>query len=155
LQQASHPHQRVVLSAHEGGRAALPVTAWSLDQPRAHGIELNVPRGDQQIRLTERRAIRHRSYPPDLTIPQILAWAEAFLARTGQWPNRRSGPILEAPGESWRIIERTLRAGGRSLEGGLSLRRLRDPAKHDESAQASGRMNWDPFFLDSDFRCTG
>ena len=65
--------------------------------------------------LVERRTIRHRSDPPDLTIPQILAWAEAFLARTGQWPSARSGPILEAHGESWRMIERALRTGGRGL----------------------------------------
>jgi len=89
--------------------------------------------------VVERRAIRQRYDPPDLTIPQILAWAEAFLTRTGQWPSARSGPILEAPGESWREIEGALRTGGRGLTGGLSLRRLRDPAKHDESARAGGR----------------
>ena len=85
--------------------------------------------------LVERRAVRHRNYLPDLTIPQILAWSEAFLARTGQWPTHRSGPIVEAPGESWRKIERVLQSGGRGRPRGLSLHRLRDLAKHDESAQ--------------------
>jgi hypothetical protein len=33
--------------------SAPPVTAWGLDQPRAHGVEFNVPRGGQQIRLIE------------------------------------------------------------------------------------------------------
>jgi len=101
-----------------------------------HGL----PRGSSICRLlVERRAIRHRFDQPDLTIPQILAWAVAFLARTGQWPSARSGPILDAKGESWGMIEGALRTGRRGLPGGLSLRRLRDPAKHDESAQASGR----------------
>jgi len=101
-----------------------------------HGL----PGGSSISRLlVERRVIRPRYDPPDLTIPQILAWAEAFLTRTGQWPSARSGPILEAPGESWREIEGALRTGGRGLTGGLSLRRLRDPAKHDESARAGGR----------------
>jgi len=95
--------------------------------------------------LLDRRTIRHRFYPPDLTIPQILAWIEAFRARTGQWPNPKSGPILEAKGESWGKIERALRSGRRGLTGGLSLRRLRDRAKSDQSARASG----------SGFRCTG
>jgi hypothetical protein len=85
--------------------------------------------------LLERRAIRHRSYPPDLAIPQILAWIEAFHARTGQWPNPKSGPIPEAKGESWRKIERALRAGRRGLTAGLSLSRLRDRAKHDLAAR--------------------
>jgi len=77
-----------------------------------HGL----PGGSSISRLlVERRAIRHRFHPPNLTIPQILAWAEAFLARTGQWPEPRSGPIPEAPGESWRIIEGALRTSGRGL----------------------------------------
>jgi hypothetical protein len=27
--------------------------------------------------------------PPPLTVPQILAWADAFHARTGRWPKAR------------------------------------------------------------------
>jgi len=116
-----------------------PGSTWTAVETALTSGGRGLPGGSSISRLlAERRAIRHRSYPPDLTIPQILAWAEAFLARTGRWPDRKSGPILEAPGESWRIIERTLRAGRRGLKGGLSLRRLRDRAKLDESAQANG-----------------
>jgi hypothetical protein len=117
-----------------------PASTWRAVETALTSGGHGLPGGSSITRLlVERRAIRHRFQPLDLTIPQILAWAEAFLARTGQWPNRRSGPLLEAQGESWRIIERALRTGGRGLEGGLSLRHLRDPAKHHESAQASGR----------------
>jgi len=123
-----------------------PGSTWTAVEAALTRGGRGLPGGSSISRLLlDRRAIRHRSYPPDLTIPQILAWAKAFLARTGQWPNRTSGPILEAKGESWRKIERALRAGRRGLKGGLSLCRLRDLAKHHESAQATG----------SDFRCTG
>jgi hypothetical protein len=54
FEQGSHPHQRVVLSAHVGRGAAPSVTAWGIDQTRSHGVELNIPRGGQQIRLIER-----------------------------------------------------------------------------------------------------
>ena len=53
LEQGRDPHQRVVPSSYVGGGAAPPITAWCLDQPRAHGVELNVRRGGQQIRLIE------------------------------------------------------------------------------------------------------
>ena len=36
---------------------------------------------------------------PALSVEQILAWADAHHARTGRWPNHKSGPIAEAPDE--------------------------------------------------------
>ncbi len=114
-----------------------PGSTWRAVQTALTCGGRGLPGGSSISRLlVERRAIRHRFDPPDLTILQILAWAEAFLTRTGQWPSARSGPIHEAPGESWREIEGALRTGGRGLTGGVSLRRLRDPAKLDQSAQA-------------------
>ena len=64
-----------------------------------------------------------RTRPP-LTVEQILAWADAYRARTGRWPTARSGPVPEAPGETWSGIDRGLRVGGRGLPGGYSLARL-------------------------------
>jgi hypothetical protein len=57
-------------------------------------------------------------------VEQILAWADAYRARTGRWPTARSGPVPEAPGETWSGIDRGLRVGGRGLPGGYSLARL-------------------------------
>jgi hypothetical protein len=59
-----------------------------------------------------------------LSIPQILAWADAFRARTGRWPRVTSGPVAEAPGEKWRNIDVDLSKGLRGLPGGSSLSRV-------------------------------
>ena len=63
--------------------------------------------------------------PPDLDEDQILKWADAFFARTGDWPIARSGAIPEAPGETWLLIEAALVFGRRGLPpGGGTLPRL-------------------------------
>jgi hypothetical protein len=61
---------------------------------------------------------------PPLTVAQILAWADSHRARTGKWPQVRSGPVRDAPGETWIAIEDALRLGTRGLKGGSSLARL-------------------------------
>ena len=76
--------------------------------------------------LQEKRGLRNRRRPPELTITQILAWGDAFEARNGRWPNGNSGPIPEAPGETWSAVKVALRDGQRGLAGGLTLRELRD-----------------------------
>jgi hypothetical protein len=74
--------------------------------------------------LIEHRGHRSEGYAPPLEIPQILAWADAFHARSGQWPVGSSGPVTEAPGETWCAIDNALRGGCRGLPGGSSLSRL-------------------------------
>ena len=84
-----------------------------------------LPGGSSLARvLAVHRAVRNRRCLPDLTIPQILGWAEAFLARFGRWPDINSGPIDEAPGETWVRIGQALRFGQRGLFGRSSLGRL-------------------------------
>jgi hypothetical protein len=65
--------------------------------------------------------VRHK---PPLTIKQVLAWADAHHARTGAWPTRQSGPVLEAPGEAWKNLDAALHHGHRGLPAGGSLARL-------------------------------
>src|SRR5262249_32842998 len=55
--------------------------------------------------------------------------------RTGRWPAVKSGPIPEAPGETWVAVDQALRMGARGLPGGSSLaglllkrRGVRNPA---------------------------
>jgi hypothetical protein len=55
---------------------------------------------------------------------QILAWADAHHARTGQWPTTRAGKVLGAPGENWQAINQALVGGHRGLPGGSSLAQL-------------------------------
>ena len=62
---------------------------------------------------------RHRQ----LTIRQILAWADDFHRRTGHWPIATSGRIPFRD-ESWGAINAALARGHRGLSGGGSLARL-------------------------------
>jgi hypothetical protein len=61
---------------------------------------------------------------PSLTIELILAWADAHYLCTRSWPNSRSGPVQDAPGETWRNLNEVLLRGSRGLPGGDSLPRL-------------------------------
>jgi len=61
---------------------------------------------------------------PRFSVPQILVLADAFHARTGEWPHKTSGPVPELLSETWRKIDNALRFGLRGLEGGSSLAQL-------------------------------
>lgn len=84
-----------------------------------------LPGGDSLSRLLARKAgARNRVALPALAEEQILAWADAHHARTGKWPTERSGPVPEAPGNTWAQVSACLRHGYRGLPGGSSLARL-------------------------------
>jgi hypothetical protein len=74
--------------------------------------------------LAEHRGIPNRAARPPLTEAQIVAWADSHRRRTGDWPEARSGPVQEAPGESWAGINGALARGLRGLPGGSSLAEL-------------------------------
>jgi len=97
---------------------------WTVQSALVKG-QRGLPGGSSLAQLlTERRGVRSQQRPPDLSVPQILAWADAFRARSGCWPRCRSGLILEAPDETWKAVDRALRRGLRGLPGGSSLARL-------------------------------
>jgi hypothetical protein len=60
---------------------------------------------------------------PDLTADQILAWADAFLARTGRWPTRKDGR-RGLPDTTWSAVDACLKNGSRGLNRGSSLAKL-------------------------------
>jgi hypothetical protein len=70
------------------------------------------------------RSRRHTRRRPDLTIDQILEWADRHYQRTGQWPCSTDGPVTDAPAEKWCNLTQALRHGRRGLPGGLSLPQL-------------------------------
>jgi hypothetical protein len=74
--------------------------------------------------LAQQRGKRNIQELPPLSKRRILAWAEAHRQRTGDWPDRNSGPIPEAPGESWSAVNTALQDGLRGLPEGSSLARL-------------------------------
>jgi hypothetical protein len=74
--------------------------------------------------LAGHRSVRNPRQLPPLRIKQIRAWAQAHRRRTGRLPTRASGPITEAPGETWAAVHAALATGCRGLPGGLTLARL-------------------------------
>lgn len=107
------------------GRAGLPDTTWSAVDACLKSGSRGLNRGSSLAKLLlERRGRRHKKYLPPLTPPGILAWADAHQARTGEWPGQDSGPVKDAPGETWSGMDCALLEGGRGLPGGSSLAQL-------------------------------
>jgi hypothetical protein len=112
-------------TAESGPVTAAPGETWT-------GVDTALKRGLRGLRggstlarlLTKHRGFRNPMALPPLTIAAILAWADAHRRRTGTWPTHTSGPIHEAPGETWSIVNAALRRGARGLSGGTSLHRL-------------------------------
>jgi hypothetical protein len=83
-----------------------------------------LPGGSSLAKFLEKcRGVRLGRRPPPLSEKQILAWADAFFAERGKWPNEDSGPIVGTQ-EKWGGIERAFRKGLRGLPGGSSLRQF-------------------------------
>jgi hypothetical protein len=76
--------------------------------------------------LARRRGVPNPADRPPLTLETVLAWADAFHARTGRWPTRADGVIPRSRGERWSAVNTALSDGLRGLPGGSSLARLLD-----------------------------
>jgi hypothetical protein len=102
-----------------------PGEKWrNIDQALRDGGR-GLPGGSSLILLlAERCGARNKSHLPKLSKKRIAAWAKAHHQRTGAWPTMVSGPIADAPGETWTAINHALGDGGRGLPGGDSLARL-------------------------------
>jgi hypothetical protein len=70
---------------------------------------------------------------PDLSVEQILAWADAHRLRAGRWPTRLSSPIHGAPAGTTRTaVDAALHGGLCGLPGGTTLRRFLDKRRGAE-----------------------
>jgi hypothetical protein len=49
--------------------------------------------------------LHERGHLPELNEGEVLAWADAWMKRTGQLPHRHSWQIPEAPNETWLDVE--------------------------------------------------
>jgi hypothetical protein len=107
--------------------------------------------------LAERRQRRNPASLPDFTIATILKWADAHRARTGKWPLNVSGPVLDAPGETWGAIHDALSMGRRGLPGGETLAQFL--AEHRKVRNRPGRprltIKQILIWADAHFRRTG
>lgn len=117
-----------------------PGETWAaVDAALAAGTR-GLPGGDSLARLlARRRGKRNAADLPPLTPELILGWADAHFARTGGWPHRHSGPVADAPGETWQGVVSALRNGRRGLPGGSSLARLLDAERGFSTLRPSGR----------------
>ena len=95
------------------------------------GIDAALSRGNRGLPagsslaklLAELRNVRNRKGLPPLTVKQILAWADAHKAGTGDWPNQFSGQVTGIQ-ETWHAIQHALLVGRRGFPGGSSLAKL-------------------------------
>lgn len=110
------------------GTGAIP----EAPQETWQGVNLALRNGSRglQVRSSLARLLaRYRGKLNHLNLPalsekSILSWADTHLRRTGKWPNVNSGPVADATGETWRLIDNALRQGYRQLDGGSSLLQL-------------------------------
>lgn len=111
---------------HDGGPVlAAPAESWGAMENALVKGGRGLLGGDSLAKLlARRRGVRNRAELPPLTVEQVKAWAEAHQERTGRWPTASSGPIPEAPGESWGAVQSALDSGLRGFPGGDSLARL-------------------------------
>jgi hypothetical protein len=105
--------------------AGVKYETWkAIDSALRDGMR-GLPRGSSLARLlAEKRGVRNRLGVPPLTRDLILRWAETHQRRAGRWPSSNSGPVADAPGETWKGVDLALRHGYRGLPRGPSLARL-------------------------------
>ena len=102
-----------------------PGETWRAVESALRNGRRGLPGGSSLARFLHehRKKCNPKSKPP-LTLKKILAWADAYHEHTGKWPTAKSGPVADAPDETWNGIEDALRQAGRGLRRRESLRRL-------------------------------
>lgn len=133
----------------DSGRIPGTDETWSAVDGALFQGHRGLPRGGSLIKvLAEYRGYRHRNYLPRLRVNDILAWADAHRERTGEWPTERSGPVAEAPGETWSAIGQALARRTRGLRrrntlaGLLARRRGRRHATNRPDLTVEQVMAW-------------
>lgn len=73
--------------------------------------------------LAEHRGVRNIADLPELSVEQVLAWADAFHKQTGEWPKQKHWPeaIPDSNGETWANVIQAFALGLRGLPRGESL----------------------------------
>jgi hypothetical protein len=61
---------------------------------------------------------------PPFSVSRILCWADSHHKRFGDWPRSKSGPIADAPWETWNSVDMALSKGLRGMPGGSTLPRF-------------------------------
>src|SRR5262245_13038746 len=99
-------------TGRSGPVADAPGERWGTIEAALRCGNRGLPGTDTLARLLARhRNKRNRRALPPLTADQILAWADAHVARTGGWPIASSGPVFGAAGETWNAVNLALVQG--------------------------------------------
>jgi hypothetical protein len=110
-----------------------PGETWGAVQSALFSGMRGFPGGSSLAQVLEsHRGVRNIHDLPPLTLERIIAWAEAHYRRTGRWPTKVSGPIYDAPGETWNAVQIALLRGRRGLAVGSSLSRLLDKHRKNQ-----------------------
>lgn len=105
-----------------GEVAESPGETWLMVSNALRDGTRGMPEGSSLPRLlAEHRGRRNLHGLPKLTEKQVLRWLDAHQRRTGTWPVVSSGPVVDAPGETWSGVNDGLMRGGRGLPGGSSI----------------------------------
>jgi hypothetical protein len=105
-----------------GGIPGVKGETWSAVDHSLRIGRRGLPGGSSLAQLLEaRRGVRNVQAVPDLTVRQVLIWADAYRAKNGSWPTRESGPIDGVPGETWSAVAQAFVVGGRGLGARSSL----------------------------------
>ncbi len=102
-----------------------PRETWKkIDQALRAG--LRKLRGGESLAqlLTRNRGLRNPARLSDLTVDQVLEWADAYYQQTGRWPTMSSGLIAGSNGETWRGVDWALRDAKRGLPASYTLPQL-------------------------------
>jgi hypothetical protein len=122
---AHHARTGAWPTINSGPVADIPGESWgAIAQALRKGNRGLSPGSSLPILLERERGARNLGNLPRFQVPEILSWADAHRARYGKWPSTTSGPIPEAPGETWERVHVALYRGLRGLPGGSSLARL-------------------------------
>jgi len=125
-------------TAEAGPILEAPGETWqTVNQALRHGNR-GLPRNLSLAKLLDcERGVRNRARLPKLSHNTVLKWADAYQGREGKWPTMHSGPIQEAPGETWLSVDTALRNGSRGMKGDSSLARFL--AKHRDKKNHLGQ----------------
>jgi hypothetical protein len=113
--------------AHSGAINSVPGETWlAVDMALRKGKRGLAKGGSLAKFLDQRFGVRNLAELPRFTVKKVLAWADAYRTRNGRRPAAKSGPIPEAPGETWLAVDKALHKGSRGFRGKQSLSQLLD-----------------------------
>jgi hypothetical protein len=144
--------------SHSGDIAQAPGETWAAVEAALRAGVRGLPGGSSLAEvLSQHRGARNQADLRPLTVKQILCWADAHHKATGTWPTADSGPVAQAPGETWLAAEAALRYGGRGIPGGSSLAKVLAKCRGVRNPKDLPRLSQEQIleWADAHFRRTG